>query len=92
MTRMGFIPTCKRVDVILRLAPPRNVKQVRQLLGTINFIKNHIPNQAAIMQPITDLTKKEEKFEWGEKQQKAFDQTKAAVANSILCTYSNPNK
>ena len=27
-----------------------------------------------------------------EKQQKAFDQTKAAVANSILCTYPNPNK
>jgi hypothetical protein len=92
LTRTGFIPTCKRVDAILKLAPPRNVKQVRQLLSTINFIKNHIPNRAAIMQPITDLTKKEEKFEWGEEQQKAFDQTKAAVANAILCTYPNPNK
>jgi recombinational DNA repair protein (RecF pathway) len=61
LTRTGFIPTRKRVDAILRLPP---VKQVRQLLSTINFIKNHIPNRAAIMQPITDLTKKEEKFEW----------------------------
>ena len=44
------------------------------------------------MQPITDLTKKEEKFECGDKQQQAFDRTKAAVANEILCTYPNPNK
>jgi hypothetical protein len=44
------------------------------------------------MQPITDLTKKEEKFECGDKQQQAFDGTKAAVANEILCTYPNPNK
>ncbi len=92
LKRTGFQPTRKRIEAILKLLPPRNVKQVRGFLGTINFIKNHIPNRAAIMAPITLLTKDNQPFIWGEEQQQAFDKTKAAVANAILCTYPDPNK
>ena len=92
LKQTGFQPTRKRIEAILKLLPPRNVKKVRAFLGTINFIKNHIPNHAKIMAPITLLTKDNQPFVWGEEQQQAFDKTKAAVANSILCTYPDPNK
>ena len=61
------------------------------LLGTINFIKNHIPGRAGILEPITRLTKKDVKWTWGEQQQKAFDKILAATANSIICAFPNPN-
>jgi hypothetical protein len=61
----GFMPTRKRIEAILKLVRPHNVKKVRGFLGTINFIKNHIPNRAEIMAPITNLTKDNVPFIWG---------------------------
>ena len=61
----GFKPTKKRIEAILKLAPPTNLKKTRGFLGTINFIKNHKPNRASMMEPITRLTKKDQPFIWG---------------------------
>ena len=70
---------------------PKKGKQVRGFLGTVNFIKNHIPNRAALLQPLTELTKKDRRFEWKEKQQIAFDTTIAKVSESIMLAYPDPN-
>ena len=51
-----FQPTRKRIEAILKILPPRNLKKIQGVLGTINFIKNQIPNRANIMVPITLLT------------------------------------
>ena len=44
------------------------------------------------MAQITKLTKKDEPFIWADKQQQAFEKTKAVIANAILWTYPDPNK
>lgn len=92
LSRTGYKPLKSRVDAILRLLPPTNLKQVRGFLGVINFIKNHIPNRAAICEPITRLTRKDVPFKWGEEQQTAFEKIKAIVSESIMLTYPNPNR
>ena len=92
LKQTGFQPTRKRIKAILKLDRPRKIKKVRAFLGIINFIKNHIPNRAELLAPITKLTKKDQPFIWDDEQQQAFNKTKAAIANAILCTYPNPNK
>ena len=92
LERTGYRPTSKRVDAILRIAPPKVLKNLRMFIGATNFIKNHIPNRAELMAPLTALTKKDVSWRWGEDEQSAFDVLKAAVANAILCTYPDPNK
>ena len=76
----------------MRLDAPKNVRGVRRFLGIINFIKNHIPNRAQMLAPLTNLTKKESRWRWGEKEQEAFDKTLAATSNAILCTFPDSNK
>jgi hypothetical protein len=88
---MCFQPT-KKIQAILKIAPPKNVKKVREFLGAINFIKNHIPNRAGILAPITHLTKRDIPFVWGEKENEAFNKVKAEIADAILCTYPNPHQ
>ena len=44
LKQSGYQPTRKRIEAILKILPPKNVKKVREFLGAINFIKNHIPN------------------------------------------------
>jgi hypothetical protein len=88
----GHRPTRKRIEAILKIAKPHNIKKAWGFLGTIYFIKNHIPNRAEILQPITELTKKETPFIWGESQAAAFNKIKAAISNNIMCMYPDPNK
>ncbi|KAL7528932.1 hypothetical protein ACHAXR_002707 [Thalassiosira sp. AJA248-18] len=88
----GYRPPAKRVEAILKIMPPENLKQVRGFLGTVNFIKNHIQGRAAIMRPLTNLTKKNQRFEWNEEQQIAFDTIKAKVAEAVMFTYPDTSK
>ena len=48
----------EKVEAIMALHPPRNVRQVRSLLGLINFYKSFIGKRSATLGPITELTKK----------------------------------
>lgn len=80
------------MDSILRIKPPKTVKNVREFTGMVNFIKNHIPNCAAIMAPITRLTKKDKPFVCEAEQDEAFLTMKARIADAILLTYPDPNK
>ncbi len=60
---------------------------MRHFLGVCNFIKNHIPGQAALIEPITRLTKKDFRFAWEEEQDTAFKLIKKKVAEAIILTY-----
>ncbi len=59
LTPEGYQPMPKRVKEILAISAPTNIKDVRHFLGICNFVKNHIPGQAALMEPITRLMRKD---------------------------------
>ena len=92
LTRTGAKPTPKRIEAILKLATSKNVRGCRRIIRIINFIKNHIPMYVALMQYLTELTRKDTKFKWDIQRQKDFNKLKAAVANSILIIYPDPTK
>ena len=56
------------------------------------IIKKHIPNQAKLVCPLADLTKKDTKFNWGPQQQQAFEEIKAQVAKQIMLRYLDIKK
>jgi len=92
LNRTGYKPLPSRVNAILRIQSPKNIRQVRGFLGTINFIKNHIVGRAEICELITRLTKKEVKFVWGEEQEAAMQKIKGKIAEAIMLEYPNPNR
>ncbi len=92
LTPEGYQPTPKHVKAILAISTPTNIKDVRHFLGVCNFIKNHIPGQAALMEPITRLMKKDVKFAWEEEQETVFKLIKKKVAEAIMLMYPDPAK
>ncbi len=86
ITPTGYKPMREQVKAILVITPPKSIKELQGFIGCVNFIKNHIPRQAELMQPLTKLTKKEAKFQWGPEAQQAFLKTKAAVAEAVMLT------
>ena len=69
-------PLKTRVDAILKLDPPRDVKGCRSFCGMVNYLSIFLRNLQTKLIPIYYLTRKGIPFEWGEEQQNAFDEIK----------------
>jgi hypothetical protein len=71
---------------------PTNVTGIRGFLGYTNFYRKYIAKYGDIARPLTDLTKNDVKFEWTDKQQKAFDTIKAKVLEDPILMNANPEE
>ena len=77
---------------------PKSLKQLRGLIGMVNYYRDMWPHQAHVLTPLTAKTglpkkgEKQAKFLWTSKMQSAFKQMKALMAMDALCAYPNHNK
>ncbi|GJZ24763.1 reverse transcriptase domain-containing protein [Tanacetum coccineum] len=61
-----------KINVILKLSPPTNIKGVRSFLGHAGFYRHFIKDFSKIARPITKLLEKDAPFEFNDECQKAF--------------------
>ena len=68
----------KSISSISKVVAPENKTELQSLIGKINFIRRFISNLSGKIQPFTPLLKLKanQKFVWGEEQQKALDRIK----------------
>ena len=72
--------------------PPKTVKQLQAFLGFINFYRKFIRGTAEKSLPLTELTKKNQKWKWENKHQQAFDKLKKELLRAPLLEYFDPIK
>jgi len=65
-----------KVAGVLNWPASKTVKDVRKFLGLANYYRRFVKDFAKIAQLLNNLTRKEEKWKWGDKQQGAFEQLK----------------
>jgi hypothetical protein len=76
----GLKPNGEKVQAILALRPPSTINEVRTFLGMAGYYRKFIPGFGTIAEPLTSLTLKESKFQWGQAQTTAYQTLKLAVA------------
>ena len=91
ISKDGILPPPDRVAAINEYPIPRNVKELRRLIGLFNWFRKFIPNLSAIMSPLTRLLKKGQSFYWGVEQQSAFTDLKHKLTNSDMLSFPNYN-
>ena len=52
------------------------MKDVQKFLGLANYYKWFVKDFAKIVRPLYEMTRKENKWSWGERQQKVFEELK----------------
>ena len=88
----GVQPDPKKIQAITDFPTPTSVKNVRSALGLFGYYRRFIRDYAVIAKPLTDLLKKDKKFEWGQKQQQIFDTLKAHLTKSPILEYPDFTK
>jgi hypothetical protein len=68
----------KSMKAIDEVVPPTNLKELQSLLGKMNFVRRFISNLSQKVLPFSPLSRiqKDQKFVWGNEQQKAFNEIK----------------
>eukprot|EP00253_Pinus_taeda_P029274 PITA_29274 len=75
----------ERIQAILQIPYPRNIKELQEFLGKINFLRRFIPNLAKLIRLLRNMLKKDAKFT--EKQ--AYALVKAIKDFKIYILYSH---
>ncbi|CAH2086484.1 unnamed protein product [Euphydryas editha] len=86
----GVHKTPEHVKAILEAPQPRNVKELRSFLGTINFYHKFLKNAAENLKPLYQLLKNSGKWEWGKGQVEAYEWAKKAIASDQVLVHYNP--
>jgi hypothetical protein len=87
LSREGIKPQTKKVEAIQAFRPPTTVKQVRSLLGFLNYYKNFIPRRSELLAPITNLTKKKVPFVWSSECDANLQLIKNHMARQVVLSY-----
>ena len=82
-------PLKSRIDAILKVKPPKTVKECRSFCGMVNYMSMFLPNLQEKLIPIYFITRKGMPFYWVEEQQKAFDHIKHDVTNTPVLLMPN---
>ena len=82
----------RKVEKIKKLSPPKDQKGVKSLLGLTNYYKKFISGYSKICAPITELLKKDVKFVWSEKCDKALETLKQALSSAPILAFPDMNK
>jgi hypothetical protein len=80
LSEKGLEVLPERAEAIQQFPTPKNLKAVRRFLGMAGFYARFVLDFSKIAEPLHALKRKNVKFEWGESQQHAFDQLKAALS------------
>ena len=74
------------------MPPPRNIEELRGLIGHLQFIKRFISQHADRCKPFYELLKGGKEFAWDKNWQKAFDELKAYLMSPPVLSTPVPEK
>ena len=93
VSRLGISTHKDKVDAIIALEEPRNVKELQTFLGMMVYFSAYIPFYAWIAAPLFELLKKDGKgWRWEPRQQEAFELCKQVLMNAPVRAYAMPNR
>lgn len=85
-------PSKRKEDDVRNFPQPTTVKQLLRFLGLCGYFRKFIEDYARIAKPLSDLTRKDAKFIWGEQQERAFITLKRALVGAGVLHLFNKNK
>ena len=71
-----------KTDAVLDWNRPTTATEVRSFLGLAGYYRRFVEGFSKIASPLTSLTRKDSKFEWGDKHERAFQELKERLTSA----------
>ena len=88
-----IMPPTERVEAIIKIPKPADIKQLRRYLGVINY-RRFIPGAAKILQPLNDTLKGAKKgnapIVWSKQAENCFEESKRSPADATILAHPIP--
>ncbi|KAF5802176.1 putative nucleotidyltransferase, Ribonuclease H [Helianthus annuus] len=75
-----------KVEAVMNWQEPKTPTEICSFLGLAGYYRRFIENFSRIAAPLTLLTRRSSKFNWGPKQQESFDTLKQKLSNAPVLT------
>lgn len=83
-SKEGMRPDSSRITAIQELGTPKNKKELQQILGTINYLRQFVPNLSEISSPFRELLKNNVVWQWNEKHTGLLNTIKNLIAKASM--------
>jgi hypothetical protein len=87
ISRRGIEASPDKIKAIQEYPVPKTVKEVQGFLGLASYYRKLVQGFAQIAKPLTQLTRKDKKFDWNPQCQNAFDELKHILSTTLVLTY-----
>jgi hypothetical protein len=86
LTAEGVVVDPGKVETVSNWQQPTNVSKIRSFLGLAGYYRRFIEGFSKIARPMTELLKKEKKFNWTESCEKSFQELKRRLTTALVLT------
>ncbi|GJS27096.1 putative nucleotidyltransferase, ribonuclease H [Tanacetum coccineum] len=73
-----------KIEAVKNWKAPTTPSEIRSFLGLAGYYRCFIANFSKIAKPLTSLTQKNKKYEWGVEQEEAFQTLKDNLCNALI--------
>ncbi|KAD6796106.1 hypothetical protein E3N88_07002 [Mikania micrantha] len=88
----GIMVDPAKVEAVMKWNPTKTPTEVRSFLGLAGYYRRFIQDFSRIATPLTKLTRKEVKYDWGPTQVQAFEELKRRLTESPILTLPDGNE
>jgi hypothetical protein len=92
ITPKGISTNPQKIEAIVAMKEPANVKQVQTFLQTCSWYRRFIPQFAKVAKPLSDLTKKKATWKWEEAEQSAYTTLKKLLTSAPILRQADPER
>ena len=82
ISRDGVAPLASKVTAITHWKEPENLEELRSFLGLACYYRRFVDDYSGIAKPLTELLKKDVRYDWTPLRQKAFDDLRRALVTA----------
>lgn len=90
MNKDGMSPDPAKVATVCDLKSLTDVKELRRIIGMVNFLCKFLPDLATMMKPLTELLRDDCVRARGPNQEASFAKIKTAITSSPVLAFYDP--
>ena len=92
LTASGIQLADKHIKALLTFPTPQSRSQLKTYLGLVSYFRMHIPHRGKLIEPFSNLLKKDSEFKWTEDHQTNFNQINNILTSNPVLLYPDFDK